>query len=73
MLEGVSASRNVFRPFLRLTAWVSTAPEERLRRGLERDGQDAREQWLTWMADEDAYVAREAPEANADLVVSGAD
>jgi uridine kinase len=71
VLEGVSASREAFRPFLSLTVWVRTAREERLRRGLARDGQGARDQWLAWMADEDAYVQREKPERNADLVVSG--
>jgi hypothetical protein len=44
-----------------------------LRRGLARDGQQARDQWLGWMAEEDAYVQRERPDLNADLVVSGTD
>jgi uridine kinase len=71
VLEGVSASRDAFRLYLSLTVWVATPREERLRRGLARDGQGARGQWLAWMADEDAYFAREQPARRADLVVSG--
>ncbi len=55
ILEGVSASRNAFRPFLSYTIWVDTPRDERLRRGLERDGPGARDQWQAWMAEEDAY------------------
>jgi uridine kinase len=71
VLEGVSASREVFRPFLAFTVWVETPREERLRRGLERDGENAREQWQQWMAAEDTYVQREHPDQRADRVVDG--
>jgi uridine kinase len=71
ILEGVSASREAFRPFLAFTIWVTTPRDERLRRGLERDGEGARGQWERWMAAEDAYIEREHPEERADRVVSG--
>jgi uridine kinase len=73
VLDGVSASRHAFREHLALTVWVQTPRAERLRRGLARDGQHARDQWLGWMAEEDAYVQRGRPDLNADLVVSGTD
>jgi uridine kinase len=72
ILEGVSSSRIAFAPYLALSVWVSTPRPERLRRGLERDGQIARGRWREWMAQEDAYVAAEHPHRRADLVVSGA-
>ena len=50
ILEGVSASREVFRPYLAYVIWIETPREERLRRGLERVGEDARDQWERWMA-----------------------
>ncbi len=73
ILEGVSASRDAFRPFLSYTVWVETPREERLRRGLERDGVEARDQWDAWMAEEDAYIERERPREKADSVIKGTD
>jgi uridine kinase len=71
VLEGVSASREAFRPFLTYAIWVETPRDLRLRRGLERDGEDARAEWERWMAEEDDYVARERPHERADRVVVG--
>lgn len=71
VLEGVSASRAAFAAYLALRVWVSTPRHVRLRRGLERDGQDALGLWQEWMAREDDYIASEHPEERADLVVSG--
>jgi hypothetical protein len=45
--------------------------ELRLRRGLERDGDDARTQWESWMAEEENYRATEHPRERADFVVRG--
>jgi uridine kinase len=73
ILEGVSASRVAFRPYLTLSVWVQTPRELRLRRGLARDGADAHSKWLRWMAAEDAYIKREQPQRAADFVLSGAD
>jgi uridine kinase len=72
VLEGVSASREAFRPYLTYSIWVETPREQRLERGLERDGGDARAQWEEWMAGEDAYIERERPHERADAVLSGA-
>jgi len=71
ILEGVTASRKAFRPFLTYSIWVEAPPELRLRRGLERDGDDARAQWESWMADEQRYRAAEYPHERADFVVRG--
>ncbi len=70
-LEGVSSSREAFRPYLALSIWIETPHEERLQRGLERDGETARPQWEEWMAREDEYVEREHPEQKAHLVING--
>ncbi len=71
VLEGVSCSRAAFAPYLAFRVWVNTPREERLRRGLERDGQDAIGLWREWMAREDEYIDAERPQERADLVVSG--
>jgi uridine kinase len=71
LLEGVGSSRREFRAYLGASVWVATSQSERLRRGLERDGTEARAQWLRWQAAEDAYLARDHPDRFADLIVSG--
>lgn len=71
ILEGVTASREAFRPYLSGAIWVDTPREVCLARGLARDGEHTREQWEAWLAEEDAYIAREDPMARADLVVPG--
>jgi uridine kinase len=71
ILEGVSASREAFRPYLTYSIWIETPRELRLKRGLERDGEEARAQWEQWMAEEDDYIEREKPQEHADLVLPG--
>lgn len=71
VLEGVTASRGAFRPYLTYAVWIEAGHDVRLRRGLERDGEPARARWEAWMAEEDAYREREHPDLAADLVVDG--
>lgn len=71
VLEGVTASRESFRPYLAYSIWVETPLDLRLRRGLHRDGDDARADWERWMAEEDAYVGRERPAERADVILPG--
>ena len=71
VLEGVSACRLAFEPYLSYRIWVETPRHLRLARGLDRDGQDSSDLWDDSMADEHAYAARENPRGRADLVGSG--
>ena len=71
VLEGVTASRHAFRPYLAFSIWIETARDLRLQRGIERDGADARAQWERWMQAEDRYVDREEPASYADVVLPG--
>jgi len=71
LLEGVSASREAFRPYLAYSIWIETPRDVRLRRGLQRDGEPGRADWDRWMAEEDRYVERERPAARADAVLRG--
>jgi uridine kinase len=71
ILEGVTASRDAFRPYLTYAIWVESPPGVRLRRGLARDGEDALEAWQAWMAEEDRYRERERPDERADIVIRG--
>ena len=71
IVEGVSATRREFRPFLAFSVFVETDRKTRLARGLLRDGTEAEHLWLGWMREEDEYLARDDPIANADVVISG--
>lgn len=71
ILEGVTASREAFAPFVTYSIWVDALADVRLKRGLDRDGPDALEQWQAWMAEEDRYLERERPDERADLVIEG--
>ena len=67
----MTASRELFRPYLTYTIWIEASRDVCLRRGLERDGEEARSHWERWIAEEDSYRRREQPDARADLVVNG--
>ena len=71
ILEGVTSSRQAFRPYLACSIWVETPRELRLRRGLQRDGAHTVTQWKQWMEAEDQYIARERPAERADFVLKG--
>jgi uridine kinase len=71
VIEGVGATRRAWRDRLALRIWVETDSDLRLRRGLDRDGEELAEFWRQWRRAEDSYVAAEDPIGAADLVVSG--
>ena len=71
VIEGVSSTRKSFTPYISFSIWVEASAEVRLARGLERDGPEMLGQWRSWMAEEDQYVADEAPQLRAHVVVSG--
>ena len=71
ILEGVSASRSEFRRYLSFSIYIHTDRELRLKRGIERDGEEIMPLWQEWMAEEDEYVLRDQPQKYADLVLSG--
>lgn len=71
VMEGVSASRLEFRPYLSYSIWVECPRDVRLARGLARNGPDSLPSWEQWMAAEDVYMAREHPIEHVQLIVNG--
>jgi uridine kinase len=71
ILEGVTASRQSFRPYIAYSIWIETPRDLRLKRGLERDGEGAQARWERWMEEEDRYIERERPAERADHVLCG--
>jgi uridine kinase len=71
VVEGCGAAARQVDPWCALKIWVEAEDAERLHRGLDRDGQDAREHWVRWMADETAHYARERTRERADVLLDG--
>lgn len=71
VIEGVGATQSLFVPFISFAVWIATDRDERLRRGIERDGVATASQWARWMTEEDEYFERESPVTQADAVVRG--
>jgi hypothetical protein len=67
VLEGCGAGRRAAAPDAVLTVWVEAPPELRLRRGIERDGEELRPQWTAWTVAEAEHFAREGTRGRADL------
>jgi uridine kinase len=54
-----------------LRLFVEAPPRLRLRRGLDRDGEAMREEWVRWQVHEEAHFAAQRTRARADVVVDG--
>jgi hypothetical protein len=72
LIEGVSSARRAVTARLSVAIWVESPRQVSLARGIARDGEPMREQWLRWLADEEAFYARDPVAERADLIVDGA-
>ncbi|MGH3329877.1 MAG: uridine kinase family protein [Nocardioidaceae bacterium] len=71
ILEGCGSGASSYRDAVTTLVWVEAPRELRLKRGIARDGEELRPQWLRWMDDEDAVFSRERTRERADVVVDG--
>lgn len=71
LLEGVGSGGSAYDDVITTLVWVEVPRDLRLARGLERDGPQVREHWLTWMEDEEAVHAQEQTRERADVLVDG--
>lgn len=71
VLEGCGASPRAVDGRAVLRLFAEAPADVRLARGLARDGEEQRANWLTWLAEEAAEFAREDTRARADVVVDG--
>jgi uridine kinase len=71
IVEGVTAARNEWRHHLAFIIWIETPQLERLRRGLDRDGDNAVEDWETWGSEEDQHYVNDPTRHHADVIVDG--
>jgi uridine kinase len=72
VVEGVGSAARPVEPLPSVRVWVEAPPELRLRRGIERDGEALRAQWLAWTERELAHFAADGTLDRADVLVDGA-
>lgn len=72
VLEGVTCTRRAISDRLAVRVWVDAPADERLRRGIERDGESHRHLWERWMPEEAEFFAHDGTRARADFIVDGA-
>jgi uridine kinase len=72
LIEGVSSMRKEFGRYWDLGIWVSCSYEIRLARGILRDGEANRRQWVeVWIPEEDRYFHEQRPDLRADILLDG--
>lgn len=70
VLEGVGSWSPTVAPWVGQLVWVEAPSGLRLARGIARDGEAMRPQWLRWRVDEHDLFARHGTRDHADLVVT---
>jgi len=73
VVEGCGSGRREGASLTTLLVWVEAPPDERLRRGLERDGEPVRDRWTAWMVEENRHFAANDTRARADVRLDGSD
>lgn len=69
VVEGVGSGAAAYADLVTVLAWVEAVdPGVRLTRGLARDGEAMRPQWVQWMREEERLHAAERTRDRADLV-----
>ncbi|WP_249380295.1 uridine kinase [Actinotalea sp. K2] len=71
VVEGCGSAPRALGDRAVLVVWVEAPSELRLARGVARDGEEMRAEWLRWRDLEAAHFAREGTRARADVVVDG--
>lgn len=69
VVEGVGCGSRPCAPHLTALVWVEADDDERMRRGIERDGEAYRPHWERWAVQERALFAAEGTRGRADLVL----
>lgn len=69
VVEGCGASTGAAGGYAAVRVWLSAPPEERLARGLERDGETYRPHWDRWAAQEHELFGADRTAEHADLVL----
>jgi cytidylate kinase len=71
VIEGVGSAARPVHPLASLLVWVEAPEPTRTTRGIARDGEAMRADWLRWIVRENAHFERDRTRERADLVVDG--
>lgn len=71
IVEGVGVGRRRAREHASLLWWVEAPPDLRLARGIARDGEEMRAEWLRWTEVERAHFERDGTRAAATRIIDG--
>ncbi|WP_152649097.1 uridine kinase family protein [Demequina flava] len=71
IIEGVGVGRVAARERASVLVWIEAPDDVRLERGIERDGEAMRSEWLTWMDSEREHFASDKTREAADLSLHG--
>lgn len=71
VIEGCGSAQRAADEIAVLRLWIEAPADLRLRRGLERDGEALRAEWLAWMQREARHFEAERTRQRADLLVDG--
>lgn len=71
VLEGVGAAARPVDPWASRRLWVEVGETLRMQRGVARDGEALRHEWVRWAGAEAEHFAADGTRDRADLVVDG--
>jgi uridine kinase len=71
VLEGVGSGCRMQDDLIGALVWVDAPYDLRMRRGIDRDGEDFAPHWQAWSEAEQALFAQQRTRERADLVVDG--
>lgn len=74
IVEGIYCTRKEIRNYYDFKIWIEVDYNLRLKRGVDRDGEDMRNKWTEeWMPKENEYISSEAhnPRESADIIICG--
>ncbi len=67
VVEGCGSGARDYDAYSTVLVWVEADRDERIRRGVARDGEQVLERWLAWMESEQAHFAHHETRERADL------
>ncbi|HSJ21606.1 MAG TPA: 4-amino-4-deoxy-L-arabinose transferase [Nocardioidaceae bacterium] len=71
VVDGVGSGASAYSSLVTTLVWVDAPAELRLARGIARDGEALRREWVRWMRAEEALFGRERTRERADAIVDG--
>jgi uridine kinase len=73
VVEGCGSGARDYDAYNTVLVWVETDRDERIRRGVARDGEQVLDHWLAWMDSEQAHFALHGTRERADLRLTTSD